>query len=137
MRIIERDITSVHRGTIVVLCDARKPSHRTTATSHIYDKWPEAERDIRSRIRKPDHALGATRYFMLAPQLHLCHLMAYEQPSLFRPSASMDIAPIREALEEIIRQMGLPVYLPYNKFNTHHVELAEFCDDLPITFCKL
>ena len=139
MKIIEKDITNVNDGSIILFCEA-KGRELSAANIHAHTVWPKTAWDLKANMKR--HRRGMDRVGMLTEThiyegLAVYHIVTHRQATLFRPALSEDTKYIATLITALAETSKRPIYVPYNKNNPYHQELFELLKDVDGYFCQL
>lgn len=139
MKIIEKDITSVTDGNIILFCEA-KGRDTSAANVHAHTVWPDAAWNLKSNMKR--HRRSMDRIGMLT-ETHTCdgiavyHIVTHREATLFRLAVAKDTKYIASIIAPLAERSTRPIYIPYNKNNPYHQELFGLLKDVDGYFCQL
>lgn len=139
MKIIEKDITSVNDGNIILFCEA-KGRDTSAANVHAHTVWPDAAWNLKSNMKR--HRRSMDRVGMLTEThtydgIAVYHIVTHREATLFRPAVSEDTKYIASIIALLAERSTRPIYIPYNKNNPYHRELFELLRGVDGYFCQL
>lgn len=141
--IVERDLTRITHGVVIVLLNARHP-FRWGIGEKVANAWPAFATDVQTRINQTancTHLLDQAVITNVTHDLTIVGIFAYAPPHPMRPLGLYQVANaehMADIIDLVCKGTSRTVFMPYLcPTNPFYAPLFSRIEHLPICWCRL